>query len=89
MMKSRISATAAARNFSDILNRVRYRAETFVVERGGEPICEISPVRPPTVKGRDLVGVLDKLPRPDDEFFEIVREITRKQPRVAKSRWQP
>jgi hypothetical protein len=44
ILESHISATEAARTFSDILNRVRYRGEAFVVERGGEPVCRISPV---------------------------------------------
>jgi antitoxin (DNA-binding transcriptional repressor) of toxin-antitoxin stability system len=44
-MKSEISATDAARRFSEILNRVRYRNETFVVRRGGVAVCEIVPVR--------------------------------------------
>jgi len=44
-MKSEISATEAARRFSEILNRVRYRNESFVVKRGGAPVCEIVPVR--------------------------------------------
>ena len=86
-MKTRVSATAAARGFSELLNRVRYRNESFIVERGGEPICEIVPAKPRTAKGRDLIGLLDRLPRPDDEYFETVREITRHQPKVRKSRW--
>jgi prevent-host-death family protein len=44
-MKSEISATDAARRFSEILNRVRYRNESFVVKRAGVPVCEIIPVR--------------------------------------------
>ncbi len=86
-MRSRISATEAARRFSDVVNRVRYRGERFVVERGGEPVCEIAPAGADTVKGRDLVGLLKSLPRPDDEFFKIVRAIARKQPRAARSPW--
>ena len=46
-MKSRISATKAARNFFELMNRVRYRSESFIVERGGKPICEILPARLP------------------------------------------
>jgi len=42
----RVSATEAVRNFSEILNRVRYRGETFVIERGGQPICELRPATP-------------------------------------------
>lgn len=85
--KSRISATNASRKFSDLLNRVRYRGESFIVERGGEPICEIIPARPKTVKGRDLIGLFPILPRPDDEYFEAVTDHVRNQPPIEKSRW--
>jgi hypothetical protein len=42
-MKSRISASETARNFSELMNRVRYRNESLSVERAGKPICEILP----------------------------------------------
>src|SRR5687767_13963314 len=35
-----ISATRAARSFSELLDRVCYRGESFVIERGGELVCE-------------------------------------------------
>ena len=54
-----VSATQAARTFSDLLNRVRYRGESFVIERGGEPICEMAPVKPPRFSGADLLDLLD------------------------------
>jgi prevent-host-death family protein len=38
-----ISATDAARNFSDLLNRVRYRGERFEVSRGGEVVARVEP----------------------------------------------
>jgi antitoxin (DNA-binding transcriptional repressor) of toxin-antitoxin stability system len=43
-MESQISATRAAREFSDLLNRVTYRGEAFVVRRGGRPVCRVPPV---------------------------------------------
>ncbi len=87
-MKSRISATEAVRNFSEIMNRVRYRGESFVVERGGKAICEIVPARPPRFTGKDLMNLLRSLPKPDDEYFEIVEELLANQAGVAESQWQ-
>ncbi len=86
-MKSEISATDAARRFSEVLNRVRYRNETFVVKRGGEPVCEIVPVRTATFTGRELVELLRSLPHPDKEYLEVVEQHVRKQPRAEKSKW--
>jgi prevent-host-death family protein len=75
-MKSEISATEAARRFSEILSRVRYRDETFVVKRGGVPVCEIVPVR----------GELLKPPHPDREAPEARDRQVRKQPKAEKSK---
>jgi antitoxin (DNA-binding transcriptional repressor) of toxin-antitoxin stability system len=40
---TRITATELARNLSDILNRVRYRGESFEVLRNGEVVAELRP----------------------------------------------
>jgi prevent-host-death family protein len=86
-MKSEISATDAARRFSEVVNRVRYRNETFVVKRGGEPVCEIVPLRPAMITGRELVELLRSLPHPDKEYLDEVEEFVRNQPPAEKSRW--
>jgi antitoxin (DNA-binding transcriptional repressor) of toxin-antitoxin stability system len=74
-----LSATRAARTFSDLLNCVRYRGEAFVIERGGEPVCEISPVKPPRFTGADLLALLRSLPKPDAGFWDAVEEATRQE----------
>jgi antitoxin (DNA-binding transcriptional repressor) of toxin-antitoxin stability system len=86
-MKSRISATEAVRAFSELMNRVRYRGESFVVERGGKPICEILPARPPSFSGAELANLLRSLPKPDEDYLAILEELTAKQPTVAESEW--
>jgi len=53
-MPTRITATEASRQFSDILNRVRYRGESFVVERSGEVVARIAPI------GKDVRPTLSK-----------------------------
>ena len=87
-MKSRISATEAVRSFSELLNRVRYRGESFLVERGGRPICEITPAGPAKFSGAEFVTLLRSLPKPDDEYLAILEELIAKQPSVADSGWQ-
>ena len=42
-METKITATELARNLSDVLNRVRYRQETFEVQRNGEVVAVIAP----------------------------------------------
>jgi prevent-host-death family protein len=87
-MKTRISSTKAARSFSDLLNRVRYRGETFVVERRGEPICEIVPARPSRSTVADFIKLMRSLPKPDKGYLELLEELRRTQPKVAPSPWE-
>jgi antitoxin (DNA-binding transcriptional repressor) of toxin-antitoxin stability system len=87
-MKTRISATRAAREFSELLNRVYYRGESFIVDRGGKPVCEISPARRAEFTGADLAELLRSAPRPDDEYLDVVEKLARSQKPVAKSPWR-
>lgn len=86
-MESHISATKAARTFSDLLNRVRYRGEAFVVERGGEPVCRIIPARPARRTVAELVRMLRSAPKPDPDYWDTLEQITRRQPGLPKSSW--
>jgi prevent-host-death family protein len=43
-MDRRISATELARKLGDVLGRVRYRGESFLVERNGAPVARLEPV---------------------------------------------
>ena len=86
-MKIRISATEAARTFSELMNRAHYRGDSFVVERGGKPVCEILPARPPKFSGGDLVQLLRALPKPDKEYLSALEDLIANQPMVAESKW--
>jgi prevent-host-death family protein len=48
----RLSATEAARQFSDVLDQVERTGETFVVERRGRAVASIAPAA--AVSGRTL-----------------------------------
>ena len=86
----KISATEAARSFSDVVARVHYRGEEFVVEKGGEAVCKISPVGHGAAKSAiaDLLAVLDGAPNPDEDFRDDVLEMVRKQPKAPRSPWE-
>lgn len=43
-MDIRISATELARNVGDVLGRIRYRGDSFVVERNGEAVARVVPL---------------------------------------------
>jgi prevent-host-death family protein len=42
-MKNTVTATELARNIGDVLARVRYRHESFIVERNGRAVARIVP----------------------------------------------
>lgn len=43
-MEHRISATDLARNLGDVLARVRYRNDSYVVERNGDAVARVVPL---------------------------------------------
>ena len=87
MASHRISATRAARSFAEILNRVKYRGESFIVERNRETVCRIEPVRRrKPVTTDNFAKFWQSLPRPDDKFaddLEQVHNLFRKLPPFA------
>jgi antitoxin (DNA-binding transcriptional repressor) of toxin-antitoxin stability system len=83
-----ISATEAARSFSDLLARVRYRGEEFIIEKGGEPMCRVSPARvAERSTASSIAELLLRLPKPDSRYWDAVESAARKQPKAPKSRW--
>jgi prevent-host-death family protein len=87
-METRISATVAARKFSDIVNRVRYRGEVFVIERGGEPVCRIVPAGAVRCTLAEFVKHLRSGPKPDPGYWDTLEAITRRQPGLPRSPWR-
>jgi antitoxin (DNA-binding transcriptional repressor) of toxin-antitoxin stability system len=83
-MATRITATELARNLSDILNRARYRGESFVIERNGETVARLEPGGTPVgVPFRDLVRAIRELPRPDNAFAEDLERIHAEQGEIG------
>jgi prevent-host-death family protein len=51
-----VNATEAARNFSEMLDGVEHRGQTYVVTRGGKPVARVTPV--PTANGQAVKRLL-------------------------------
>jgi antitoxin (DNA-binding transcriptional repressor) of toxin-antitoxin stability system len=83
-----VSATEAARRFSDLINRASYQNETFVIERGGKPICQLGPLATKQCTGADLIELFARLPRPPAEYLDAVEEIIRNQEPIGPSPWE-
>ncbi|MCX7012184.1 MAG: hypothetical protein NTW86_06410 [Candidatus Sumerlaeota bacterium] len=56
-----VTVTEAVRHFSDYVNRVAYRRESFLLCRGKRAMAELRPV-PSARRLGDLPGILEMLP---------------------------
>ena len=85
-MSQRVTATEAARRFSDLLNRVRYAGESFVIVRGGEEIGQLVPAQPSCpLSLRGLLDILASEGPPDPEFADDLETIQREQPLAGEA----
>jgi hypothetical protein len=87
-MEKRISATRAVRDFSEVLNTIKFKGAHYIIERGGKPIASMKSVdekTDPMTLG-DLKTLLKKLPRLEEEldgFASDLEEISRSQPLMS------
>ena len=64
-----VTATDAARRFSELLDAVEHDGDSFTIVRHGKAIAEVNPV--PAASGEALLRVLREVPV-DGEFAEDV-----------------
>src|SRR3990172_12455618 len=69
MPESHITVTEASRHFAEIIGRVRFEQEQFVLEKGGKPVAMISPYPGGGTAGQ-LAKLLPTLPRLGKEDAE-------------------
>lgn len=67
-----ITATEAARNFSDVLDAVEHEHESFRISRGGRPVARLVPAE--AASGRVAKDLLLRH-RPDDRWASELAEI--------------
>lgn len=77
MRVQKISATEASRSFSDLLNRVKYAGEEFVVERGGIPFCRIVPVEAPELLTLEALAQIIEDRGTDPGFADAIEEASK------------
>jgi antitoxin (DNA-binding transcriptional repressor) of toxin-antitoxin stability system len=88
-LPKKITATEAARSFSNVVSRVRFQGEEFIVEKGGEAVCKISPVAVSGARSTvaDLLRLLSDLPPIDEDFRKTVRKLGRGSRKLPRSPW--
>jgi prevent-host-death family protein len=67
-----VTATEAARNFSDLLDAVEHRGEHYTVVRRGRPVARLQPV--PHGAGADVKAAL-RAHRPDRAWAADLAEL--------------
>lgn len=71
-MDRTITATDAARNFSDLVNRTLYRGESTTVTRGGKIVMRILPPEKPPLTGEQIAALWDSMPQVSKEDADAV-----------------
>ena len=72
-----VKATEAVRSFSDIINRVYYKGESFDIQKGNNIVARITPTEnKPSVEVKNLDELLKNGPHLDPEEAEqIIKEV--------------
>ncbi len=88
-MSKTVTATTASRQFSELLNAIKYTGEEYTIIRGGKPVAHLGPAQFPVDGKRlgDLANLLQTLPQLGEEkknFLKDLRAAVKKQPKLPK-----
>jgi len=93
-MRTAISSTEAVRNFSELLNNIKYRGDRYTVIRGGKPAASLVPVEPAGSGAtladlRKIMQTLPRLDRSDSAFAADVAAAAGAQPPMPETQsWE-
>jgi prevent-host-death family protein len=75
-MEHRITATELARKLGDVLGRVRYRGDSFIVERNGDPIARLVPLPAGSASSlREALAAWRSAGEPDADFADDLERV--------------
>ena len=88
-MEKSVTATEAVRDFSGLLNMIRFKGESYIIKRGGKPVAYMGPIREArtTKTLKELKRVLKELPRMGNEldrFEKDLNEVRKAQPSIPE-----
>lgn len=87
-METTISATQLAKGLSDVLNRVKYRGERFVIKRNGETIAVVAPADTrPGITVSELIARVGDLKVPNGDFADNLEAVQAEQGLVEITEW--
>ena len=75
-MTRTVSATALARQLGDVLGQIRYRGDSFIVERNGVPVARMDPAQPaPAGTLGDALRAWRDAAEPDPDFAAVLERV--------------
>ena len=88
-MEKHISATQAVRDFSEVLNTIKFKGDHYIIERSGKPVASMKPIdeKKNLMTLRELKHLLKELPRLEEEldaFATDLENIWKDQPPLPK-----
>ena len=87
-MATVITATELGRSLSDILNRIRYRGESFEVQRNGEPVATLVPPSPTLgVTMGQVASHMRNVASPGDGFASDLEAVQSSQAPAEGPKW--
>ena len=90
-MEKHISATRAVRDFSEVLNTIKFKGVHYIIERGGKPIASMKSIdekKEPMTLGQ-LDFLLKKLPRLEEELDAFASDNLRHFERIEGLKIEP
>ena len=82
VMEKVVTATEAVKDFSTLLNRIKYKGDHYIIQRSGKPVACMLPVDDATKSRplKELKLILDELPqlKEDIDYFAADLEALRK-----------
>jgi len=84
-----IAASEARNNFSDLVSKVQYKGETFLIERYGEVVAKIVPVEKVAVEiEEEKVVIEQKTEQPIEQIGQKIESSTEQPEQKAQNDWK-
>ena len=75
-MEHRVSATELVRALGDVLNRIRYRGDSFVIEKNGDPVARMAPIaEAPAGRLGEAISAWKGAGEIDPDFADVLEQV--------------